>query len=85
MSRSEDTRMSAHHSTFKESQLFDWEAEPSQERPSAFFDETGYDSLGVARVRRRKTHGHGLIFFVAAMLLGIGIAAMIAMKRLLTT
>jgi hypothetical protein len=75
--------MSAHHSTFKESQLFDWEAEPSQERPSAFFD-TGYDSIGVAMVRRRKPRGHGLMFFVVAMLLGIGIAAMVVMKRLLT-
>jgi hypothetical protein len=77
--------MSAHHSTFKESQLFDWEAEPSQERPSAFLGDTGYDSFGVARVRRRKSRGHGIVFFVLAMLLGVGIVAMIAMKRLLTT
>jgi len=78
---SENSHMSTHRPAFIESQLFHWEAEPSQERPSAFFDETR--AMSAARDRRRKSRGTRILLLIVTLLVGFGVAALIAMKHML--
>jgi hypothetical protein len=73
--------MPKHSAEFKESQLYDWEVEPSEERPSAFFHSTGFDPVGVAYVRGRKSRGPNVVLLVGALLVGLGIVALLAMRK----
>ena len=62
---------------FKESQLYAWESEPVDERPSEFMSSTGYATLSgygstIAPARRaRRGSRFGLVGLLAAMLMVI--------------
>lgn len=66
------------HSAFKPSQLFDWESEPVDERPSEFMS-TGYSSLsgyhGISEAPRLRTRSSSRIGFKSMLVFG---AVMIA-------
>jgi hypothetical protein len=66
---------------YKDSQLFGWDAEPSEERPSEFAHSTGYSLLSGYHVlhdspsaagRRSKTKGLGFLLVVSALIVGLG-------------
>jgi hypothetical protein len=72
---------------FKQTQIFDWDAEPSDERPSEFVQSTGYSVLsgyystydtraGSGQLRRRKTGGVNLVLVAAGVFVGMGAAAL---------
>jgi hypothetical protein len=77
--------MSTQHPPSKESHFYDWEAERSEERPSAFSRETGYSSLGARVVRGRRSLGPGVLLLAGALLVGFGIIVVTAMKDWLST
>jgi hypothetical protein len=72
--------MGSQTSEFNDSELYDWESEPSEERPSTFFHSSGFDPTGVARVRSHEQQGSGAVFVIAALLVGFGIVALMVMK-----
>ena len=63
-------------SQFKSTQIFDWDAEPSDERPSEFAQSTQFSTLNTtprrAPPRRRAGMGMKSIIFVALLLLVLG-------------
>jgi len=67
-------------SGFNDSELYDWESEPSEERPSTFFRSTGFDPAGVAYESKSGQRGPGLVFIIAGLLVGFGIVALLFMK-----
>ncbi|HEY9029451.1 MAG TPA: hypothetical protein VIO33_03430 [Burkholderiaceae bacterium] len=68
------------HVKFKESQLYTWESEPVDERPSEFMSSTGYASLSgyhsaidpVRRVRRGNRFGLAGMLAVALAFIAAG-------------
>ena len=78
--------MSRRHSDFKDTQVYGWDAEPKDERPSEFIPSTGFSSLSGyysmppdASVYRRARRNRGGLKLVLATLfmLALGAAAMI--------
>lgn len=75
---------------FKNTQVFGWEAEPKDERPSEFVPSTGFSSLSgyysmppdasVMRRRRTATRGGGgtVLWLSAALVIALGAVAMLA-------
>jgi hypothetical protein len=75
-------------SRFKDTQVFDWELEPQDERPSQFAQSTGYSLLSgyhvePVRATRRREGGVGLALVAAALVVALGAAAMVGFARLL--
>lgn len=75
---------------FKQTQVFDWEAEPAPERPSEFTPTTGFSTLssGYAlppseRYRRRRNAGAFTTWLLAALVLGGATLAMVWMAHAL--
>lgn len=79
---------------FKETQIFSWEHEPKDERPSEFVPSTGYSSLsgyytmpdsGLAPSRRARRRGIGLngVLVAAIAAIGLGTAGLIGLLHLL--
>lgn len=73
---------------FKQTQVFDWEAEPAPERPSEFPQSTGFSTLtsGYAvppseRYRRRRNSGAFVTWLLAALVVGAAVAAMVWMAH----
>lgn len=68
---------------FKDTTLFDWDAEPSESRGDSFFLSEGRDS----RTRRRKRSETRLAvwFAVAAVTLAAGMMAILEFARILRT
>jgi hypothetical protein len=80
--------MSRKQTSYKDTQVFDWEAEPHDERPSAFSQSTGYSLLSGYHVeplresrRRRSSVGPALV--AAGLVVVLGAAAMVGFVRLL--
>lgn len=77
---------------FKETQIFGWDQEPKEDRPSEFIPSTGYsslsgyysmpDSAGVAVRGRRRGRFNGLIVASLAVV-GLGAAGLIGLLHLL--
>jgi hypothetical protein len=84
--RRKNGRMRQSRSDFKETQVYGWEAEPKEERPSEFIPSTGFSSLSGyyamppdARIYRRRHSGSGglKLLFAAAFVLALGTAALV--------
>ncbi|HEX3141454.1 MAG TPA: hypothetical protein VHQ87_15455 [Rhizobacter sp.] len=84
--------MSRHQPAFKSTQIFDWDSEPANERPSDFARSTGFSTLNghveppsrAARRRRREyRNGFARLMVVSALILGLSIVAMFEMVRFL--
>jgi hypothetical protein len=77
-------KQSGHSSQFKDTQVYDWDAEPKDERPSEFVPSTGYSQLSgyystpeVTGYRRRK---RGVSVITASVVaIGLGLALMIVL------
>lgn len=79
--------MSRSNRPFKDTQVFSWDAEPKDERPSEFVPSTGYSALSgyyampdstIERARRRSSTGSGLTVLLAgALVIGLGVAALL--------
>ena len=74
---------------FKDTQIFDWESEPHDERPSEFAQSTGYSVLSGYHVmpdRPMRPQGKGginLVVVIGAIVLALGAAAMYGFVHLL--
>ena len=76
---------------FKESQLYTWESEPVDERPSEFMSSTGYATLSgyhsaidpVRRVRRSNRFGFAGMLAVALVFVAAGGWAIVKFAPLL--
>lgn len=86
--------MSRHQQAFKSTQIFDWDLEPSDERPTDFSRSTGFSALSGYQVlpvpsrlakRRRREFRKGVAKLVvaSALILGVSIVAMYEMVNLL--
>jgi len=80
--------MSAKQPRYKDTQVFDWEIEPHDERPSAFSQTTGYSLLSGYHVepvretrQRRRSASPALV--AAGLAIAVGAAAMVGFVRLL--
>lgn len=74
---------------FKDTQVFDWESEPKDERPSEFVASTGYSSLSgyysmPEPVRRRRSSGGlNLVLIAGGVAVALGAAALYGFLHLL--
>jgi hypothetical protein len=80
--------MSKNLANFKDTQVFDWEVEPHDERPSAFSQTTGYSLLSgyhvePVRQSRQRRRSLGPALAAAGVVVALGAAAMVAFARLL--
>jgi hypothetical protein len=90
--------MSRHHRPFKSTQVFDWAAEPSDERPTDFGRSTGFerstsfstltgylpDSHTAARRRRESRFGFYKLVATGVVLLVLCTAAVVQLPQLLS-
>lgn len=82
--------MSKSSSRYKDTQVFDWEAEPHDERPSEFAQSTGYQlhsGFCVAPVTSSRRHrsggGSGLVLWLMiGGVLGLGVAGLFGLMSL---
>ena len=72
--------MSRSTPTFKETQLFDWDAEPALERSSSFF--YGEELRARAVPQRRRSAGVGKLLLACALIVGSGVAGLVALVPL---
>ena len=63
---------------FKETQLFDWDAEPVLERSSSFFHDEEPGTRRAMRSRRRHGGG-GKLLLACALIVGSGVAGLVAL------
>jgi hypothetical protein len=68
---------------FKQTQIFDWDCEPAEERPSEFGHSTGYGSISGAFVRPPRRAKGAPYVLIGSLILCLGIAAMLLMKEML--
>lgn len=80
--------MSRIQPAYKDTQVFDWEVEPHDERPSAFSQTTGYSLLSGYHVepvreshRRQRSIAPALV--AAGLVVALGSAAMVGFVRFL--
>lgn len=74
-------------SDFKPSQVYDWEVEPHDERPSEFAQSTGYrvhSGFYVAPVVRTRRSGSGvMVWLMASGVLGLAVVGLLVLVKLL--
>jgi hypothetical protein len=80
--------MNRKQANYKDTQIFDWEAEPHDERPSEFSQTTGYSLLSgyhvePVRESRRPGGGIGVALAAAGLVVALGAAAMVGFVRFL--
>jgi hypothetical protein len=84
--------MSRSNRSFKDTQVFGWESEPRDERPSEFVPSTGYSALSgyyampdtrARRSSRRGSQGPLLVLLVSAAVVGLGAAALLGFLHLI--
>lgn len=81
--------MTKHSRPFKDTQVFDWEVEPHDERPSEFAQSTGYSALSgfyvapIASSRKRGNGGSVLAMLAGGLVVALGAAAMFGFVHLL--
>lgn len=80
--------MSRMQPAYKDTQVFDWEVEPHDERPSAFSQTTGYSLLSgyhvePVRESRRRHRSPVPALMAAGLVVALGAAAMVGFVRLL--
>lgn len=69
--------MKSNRREFKETQLFGWDSEPSEQRASEFAQSTGYSALSgycaVPQPRRKsKARGTGFLLAMSALIVSLG-------------
>jgi hypothetical protein len=69
--------MKSNHRDFKDTQLFGWDSEPSEQRASEFAQSTGYSALSgyyaVPEPRRKpKAKGTGFLLAMSALIVSLG-------------
>ena len=69
--------MKSNSRDFKDTQLFGWDSEPSEERPSEFAQSTGYSALSgyyaVPEPRRKpKAKGMGFLLIMSGLIVSLG-------------
>ncbi len=79
--------MTSRRSDFKPSQVYDWEVEPHDERPSEFAPSTGYrvhSGFYVAPVvtSRRRSNG-AVVWLMASGVAGLAIAGLLVLVKVL--
>jgi hypothetical protein len=81
--------MSRSSRTFKDTQVFGWDAEPKDERPSEFVPSTGYSVLSgyyaipEARARKPQRSGGLLVLVAGAVVIGLGTAALLGFLHMI--
>lgn len=83
--------MSNRSRPFKDTQVFDWQTEPKDERPSEFVPSTGFSSLSGyyamppdARVyRRRSGMGAGTLLLAALLVIVLGATVLLGFMHLI--
>ena len=73
--------MSSNRRDFKETQLFGWDSEPSEQRSSEFAQSTGYSALSGYHVlpesrRKPKAKGIGFLMIVSGLIVSLGAAGL---------
>jgi hypothetical protein len=83
--------MSRSNRPFKDSQVYGWDAEPKDERPSEFVPSTGYSVLsgyyampdsGMHPARQRRSGTLMPLFVVVGLVIGAGVAALLGFLHL---
>jgi len=87
--------MTRHRQSFKSTQIFDWDSEPSVERPTDFGLSTGFSALSEyqslperavdAAQRRQRNFGLAKLAFAAVLCLSLCAVAVSQMAHLLQT
>lgn len=79
--------MSSRRSDFKPSQVYDWEVEPHDERPSEFAQSTGYrvhSGFYVAPVATARRRSSGVVvWLMAGGVAGLAIAGLLVLVKVL--
>lgn len=82
--------MSRSQRQFKETQVFDWDAEPKDERPSEFVPSTGYSALSgyyampeARGPRPRRSGGINMVLVAGAIVVAMGAAALIGFLHMI--
>lgn len=82
--------MNRHSRQFKETQVFSWDHEPKDERPSEFVPSTGYSVLSgyhtlpdSAVARHRHRSGVNGVLVAALVAIGIGTAALVGFLHMI--
>lgn len=83
--------MNRHSRQFKETQVFSWDHEPKDERPSEFVPSTGYSVLSgyytlpdsAAAQRGRRRSGFNGVLIAALVAVGLGAAALVGVVHML--
>ena len=82
--------MSRSNRNFKDTQIFGWETEPKDERPSEFVSSTGYSALSgyyampEPRTRRRRGgNGPLIVLLASAAVVGLGAVALLGFLHLI--
>lgn len=80
--------MTRSRNDFKTTQVFDWESEPKDERPSEFVPSTGFSSLSgyyamppdsrIMRGRRRRGGGVSVLWLATGFVIAVGTSALLA-------
>lgn len=80
-------RMTHSRSDFKPSQVYDWEAEPQDERPSEFAQSTGYrvhSGFYVAPVLTTRRSSNGvMVWLLASGVAGLAVAGLLMLVKML--
>lgn len=79
--------MTHRRSDFKPSQVYDWEVEPHDERPSEFAQSTGYrvhSGFYVAPVVSARRSGNGLmVWLMASGVVALAVAGLLVLVKML--
>jgi hypothetical protein len=82
--------MSRSQRPFKNTQVFDWDSEPKDERPSEFVPSTGYSALSgyyampEARASRpRRGGGLNTVLIAGAIIVALGTAALLGFLHMI--
>ena len=80
-------RMTHSRSDFKPSQVYDWEVEPHDERPSEFAQSTGYrvhSGFYVAPVLTARRRSNGvMVWLMASGVAGLAVAGLLVLVKML--
>lgn len=80
-------RMTHRRSDFKPSQVYDWDAEPQDERPSEFAQSTGYrvhSGFYIASVVSTRQRGSGvMVWLMASGVVALAVAGLLVLVKAL--
>lgn len=79
--------MNSRRNDFKPSTVYDWDAEPKDERPSEFAQSTGYrvhSGFYVAPVvSTRRRSGAAVVWLAASVVAGVAVLALLMLVKML--